>query len=266
MVSMQEKVTLVTGGSSGIGLATAHAFAKAGAKVVIAARDLVRGEEAVHQLESVGGTAIFIQADMMRTDDIQELIAQTVKTFGRLDCAFNNAASARGIGALTADCTEEEFDEVIATNLKGVWLCMKYEIRQMLRQDPPGGSIVNTSSVNGLGGVSNGAIYAASKSGVLALTKSAAQEYAQQGIRVNALVAGGFRTPMLAGVLRQNAADEDMAALARAEEQYARFIPMKRIGDPQEAAQAVVWLCSEAASYVTGHSMIVDGGLTAYAR
>ena len=149
--------------------------------------------------------------------------------------------------------------------LKGVWLCLKHEVRQMLRQAPAGGAIVNTSSVNGLGGVAQGSIYAATKAGVIALTKSAAQEYAQAGIRVNTLIAGGFRTPMLERVF-ERAGGGDSAVAEAAEAQITEAIPLRRIGRPEEAAEAVVWLCSEAASYVTGHSMIVDGGLTAWAR
>ena len=185
--------------------------------------------------------------------------------YGRLDHAFNNAAVAKGAFALTADFDEDEFDEVMRTNLKGVWLCMKHEIRQMLAQDPPGGALVNTSSVNGLGGSPQGALYSASKAGVLALTKSAAQEYAQQGIRVNALVPGAIRTPMLEGVFARAAGDDPEKTLA-VEAQYTRMVPLGRIGNPDEAAEAAVWLCSDAASYVTGHSMIVDGGWTAPMR
>jgi len=166
---------------------------------------------------------------------------------------------------LTAYFTEDEFDNIISINLKGVWLCLKYEIQQMLRQQPAGGAIVNTSSINGLGGVAQGALYAATKAGVLALTKSAAQEYARQGIRINALVAGAFRTPMLERVFERATAGDPETAKA-AEGQITQLIPLGRVGHPEEAAEAVVWLCSDAASYVTGHSMIVDGGLTAWAR
>lgn len=169
-----------------------------------------------------GGEAHFVQADVSRADDVEQLVAHTVLRYGRLDAAFNNAATEDGAFALTADFTEEQFERSISVNLKSVWLCMKQEIRQMLAQEGAGGAIVNTSSVNGLGGASGGSLYSAAKAGVLALTKSAAQEYAARGIRV--------------------------------------------IGQPEEAAAAVVWLCSDAASYVTGHSMIVDGGMTASTR
>jgi NAD(P)-dependent dehydrogenase (short-subunit alcohol dehydrogenase family) len=262
---LQGKVALITGGTSGIGRATALACVQAGARVVVAARGRQRGEATVAAMNEAGGEAIFVAADVTEAAAIENLVAETVASFGRLDVAFNNAASEQGSGSPTADFTEAEYDAVMAANLKGVWLCMKHEIRQMLRQSPPGGSIVNTSSVNGLGGVRNGALYAASKAGVLALTKSAAQEYAQQGIRANALVAGAFATPMLRRAMERNVGD-DPEARQQLEAQYAAAIPLQRLGDPAEAAQAVLWLASDAASYVTGHSFIVDGGLTAYAR
>ena len=224
-----------------------------------------QGEQTVAEIARGGREAIFVQADVSRAADVDNLVAQVVSAYGRLDYAFNNAASARGACAFTADFDEEEFDEVMATNLKGIWLCTKYEIRQMLHQQPAGGAIVNTSSINGLGGAPGGALYSASKAGVLALTKSAAQEYAAQGIRVNALVPGAFRTPMLEGVMRR-AAGDDEEALAQVEARYQELAPIGRIGWPEEAAAAVLWLCSDAASYVTGHSLIVYGGATAYAR
>ena len=187
---------------------------------------------------------------------------KTVERFGRLDCALNNAASVEEPFLNTADFTEEQFDRSLALNLKSVWLSMQQEIRQLLAQDPPGGAIVNTSSVNGLGGVSQGALYAMAKAGILALTKSAALEYGRQGIRVNALVAGGFRTPMLEGVL-DRASRGNAETRAAIEKRFCDIVPLGRIGRPEEAAEAAVWLCSDAASYVNGHSMIVDGGWTA---
>jgi NAD(P)-dependent dehydrogenase (short-subunit alcohol dehydrogenase family) len=264
MAHLTDKVALITGGNSGIGRAAALAFAREGAKVLIAARGVERGEEAAHEIIAAGGRAAFVRADLSRPAEIEALVAKTVETYGRLDCAFNNAAT-EGVLKPTAEFTEEEFDEIVAVNLKAVWLCMKYEIRQMLGQQPAGGAIVNTSSVNGLGGVAYGALYAATKAGVLALTKSAAQEYGQAGIRVNALVAGGFRTPMLERVFAHSSGGDPAAAEA-AEEHISGMVPLRRIGRPEEAAEAAAWLCSEAASYVTGHSMIVDGGLTAWAR
>jgi NAD(P)-dependent dehydrogenase (short-subunit alcohol dehydrogenase family) len=265
MERLAGKVALVTGGSSGIGRAAAFAFAREGAKVILAARGVERGERAAREIQAAGGEAQFVRADMASANDIQALVQHAVDLHGRLDFAFNNAASTEMKFSRTADVTEEEFDGLMAANLKSVWLCMKHEIRIMLQQQPPGGAIVNTSSVNGLGGARMGAIYSATKSGILALTKSAAQEYARENIRINALVAGAFRTPMLESAM-------DSVALAQGvgrdaiEAQYSQFIPQGRIGRPEEAAEAVVWLCSDAASYVTGHSMIVDGGMTAATR
>jgi NAD(P)-dependent dehydrogenase (short-subunit alcohol dehydrogenase family) len=259
------KAVLITGGSSGIGRATALAFAREGARVVIAARGAERGEEVAHEIRAAGGEAIFVRADMAKPDEVEILVKKTVQVHGRLDCAFNNAAM-EGDLKTTADFEEEEFDAIVGVNLKGVWLSMKHEIRQMLAQQPAGGAIVNTSSINGLGGVAQGALYAATKAGVLALTKSAAQEYARQGLRVNALVAGGFRTPMLERVFERVSGGGGPEAMAAAEGQIAQMVPLGRIGRPEEAAEAVLWLCSDAASYVTGHSLIADGGLTAWAR
>ena len=253
------KVVLVTGGSSGIGRATALAFAREGASVVIASRGAERGNAVLRELETAGAQALFISTDVSQADQVKALVQQIVDRFGRLDCAFNNAATIEvGMFRPTSQYTEVEYDQSMALNLKSVWLCLRYELEQMLRQET-GGAIVNTSSVNGLGGVPGGALYAAAKAGVLALTKSAAQEYARQGIRVNALVAGGFRTPMLEGVFEQMSRDDPAAA----EAQVSQMTPLGRIGRPEEAAEAVLWLCSDAASYVTGHSMIVDGGVTA---
>ena len=260
-----KKVAVVTGASSGIGRAVAVAFAEARVSVVLAARGAERGEAVAREIRDQGGEATFIAADVARAADVRALVARAVELYGRVDFGVNNAASEEGAFALTADFDEGTFDRTVAVNLKGVWLCMKHELRQMLSQEPPGGAIVNTSSVNGLGGAPQGALYSATKAGVLALTKSAAQEYATRGIRVNALVAGAFRTPMLERVF-EHASGGDPAGVAAVEAAYARMVPLGRIGRPEEAAAAVTWLCSDAASYVTGHSMIVDGGMTAFAR
>jgi NAD(P)-dependent dehydrogenase (short-subunit alcohol dehydrogenase family) len=262
MQNMDSKVALVTGGSSGIGRATAVLFARAGARVLIAARNAERGEEVAHAIRSAGGSAIFVQTDVSKPADVERMVAEAVRHFGRLDYAVNNAAAYSGAFSLTADFTEAEYDGTMAVDLKGVWLGMKYEIQQMLAQQPPGGAIVNTSSVNGLGGVPMASLYAAAKAGVLGLTKSAAMEYGTKGIRINALVAGAFDTPMLRSHM-DRAAGGDPEKRAGREAAFKAMIPSGRIGKPGEAAEAIVWLCSEAASYVTGNSMIVDGGLTA---
>lgn len=264
MGKMDGKVALVTGGNSGIGKATAHVFAREGARVVIAARNADRGEKVVREISDAGGEAMFLVTDVAKVADVERMVAKTVGCFGRLDYAVNNAAYV-GSFSLTADLTEAEYDETMAVDLKGVWLGMKYEIKQMLAQNPVGGAIVNTSSVNGLGGVPMASLYAAAKAGILGLTKSAAMEYGVKGIRINSLVAGGFDTPMLRGAM-ERAAGGNAEALAKAKEGLKAMIASGRIGDPSEAAEAIVWLCSDAASYVTGHSMIVDGGLTARFR
>jgi NAD(P)-dependent dehydrogenase (short-subunit alcohol dehydrogenase family) len=264
MAKFENKVALITGGNSGIGRATALAFAREGVRVVIAARRVERGEETAHEISATGGKAIFVRTDISKAEEVEALVLRTVEAYGRLDCAFNNAAT-EGVLKLTDEFTEDEFENIMGVNLKGVWLSMKHQIKQMLRQNPAGGVIVNTSSVNGLGGVAQGSLYAATKAGVLALTKSAALEYARQAVRVNALVAGGFRTPMLKRVI-EHASGGDPEGAATVEDQLAQTIALGRIGEPEEAAEAVLWLCSDAASYVTGHSMIVDGGLTAWAR
>lgn len=265
MDSLEGKAVLITGGSSGIGRAAVHAFVERGARVVFAARGVERGQEVERTIKGAGGEARFIRADVTRAEDVQQIVEETVALYGRLDAAFNNAATVDGAFALTADFTDDQFDRAISANLRSVWLCMKHEIRQMLGQSPAGGAIVNTSSVNGLGGAPGGALYSAAKAGVLALTKSAAQEYAARGIRVNALVAGAFRTPMLDRVF-ETAGGDTPDGRATVEAQYISLVPSRRLGSPDEAAAAAVWLCSDDASYVTGHSMIVDGGMTASAR
>jgi NAD(P)-dependent dehydrogenase (short-subunit alcohol dehydrogenase family) len=264
-MDLQGKVALVTGGSSGIGRAAALAFAGQGAQVVIAARGCDRGEAVAREISEAGGCALFVAADVSIAANVEALVSRTVERFGRLDYALNNAATIEEPFAATADITEEEFDRAMALNLKSVWMCMRQEIRQMLVQDPPGGAIVNTSSVNGLGGVPNACLYAAAKAGVIALTKSAAMEYARQGVRVNALVAGAFDTPMLAAAV-DRASGGNPEARAEIGQMWKRMVPTGRVGRPEEAGAAAVWLCSDAASYVTGHSMIVDGGLSSLYR
>jgi NAD(P)-dependent dehydrogenase (short-subunit alcohol dehydrogenase family) len=264
MATLGGKVVLITGGSAGIGKAAVRLFAEAGAIVVFAARGAERGGRVEQELRQAGLDVHFLQTDVSQSEQVRSLIALTVERFGRLDCAFNNAAVLHKI-ARTTDYSDDDFGAEVASNLKSVWLCMKYELQQMQSQEPRGGVIVNTSSLNGLGGAKGGSLYSMSKAGILALTKSAAQEYAADGVRVNALVAGGFDTEMLHAAMSQ-AAGGDAAKSDAALKGFAAMVPAGRIGRPEEAAQAALWLCSDAASYVTGLSMIVDGGATAWAR
>ena len=261
-MKLEGRVALVTGGSSGIGRATARIFAREGAKVLIVARNAERGRQVVDEIAAAGGEAVFVATDVAVPAQVERAVAAAVDRFGRLDCAVNNAAGRMGAFSATADFSEAEFDETMAVDLKSVWVGMKHEIAQMLRQSPAGGAIVNVSSVNGLGGAPTGALYSAAKAGILALTKSAAQEYGRQGIRVNALAAGAFDTPMLANSL-ERASGGTAEGREKIEGLYKSMIGLGRFGRPEEAGEAIVWLCSDEAAYVTGHSMIVDGGLTA---
>lgn len=245
------KVALVTGGSGGIGRATSLEFARQGAKVVVSDLLVEAGQETVQLISSAGGEATFVKADVTQAAQVEALVGQTLETYGRLDCAFNNAGIEGGM-AKTDDYDEDRWDQVININLKGVWLCMKYEIQHMLSHG--GGAIVNTASVAGLVGFRYGPAYVASKHGVNGLTKTAALEYAKVGIRVNAVCPGVIRTPMFERGQQKN---------PRLEERFAASHPVGRIGQPEEIARAVVWLCSAAASFVTGTQMPVDGGFVA---
>lgn len=254
--TLHDKVALVTGGASGIGRATALTLAREGAKLVVADLNDDGGQQTVHLITENGGDATFLRVDVTQATEAEAMIAQAVATYGRLDCAYNNAGiSGAGIGGdqrtLTADYPDERWHRIIAINLTGVWLCMKYELRQMLTQG--GGAIVNTASVAGLVGLPYASAYVASKHGVVGLTKTAALEYAQQGIRVNCVCPGYIETPMTAAGM----SDPDRMARMIASE------PIGRMGKPEEIAETVAWLCSDAASFVTGHTMTVDGGYVA---
>jgi len=245
------KVALVTGAGSGIGRASAQAFANAGASVVVADVVVAGGEETVQFIKKAGGEATFVQVDVSKASEVEALIRHAVEIYGRLDYAHNNAGI-EGAAAGTIDHPEDVWDRVIAINLKGVWLCMKYEIPQMLKQG--GGAIVNTASVAGLIGSAGTIAYTASKHGVVGLTRATALEFAKQGIRVNAVCPGVIRTAMVERV---------MAADPNIEAQLIALEPVGRLAAPEEVAQAVIWLCSDASSFITGVPMPIDGGWTA---
>ena len=250
--SLAGKVAVVTGAGAGIGRATSLAFARDGARVVVSDIDRNGGEETVRLIVDAGGDAHFVAADTSNAGQIASLIDDTVARYGRLDYACNNA----GIGGAqvpTADYPEEEWRRVLDINLTGVWLCIKYEIPRMLESG--GGAIVNMSSILGTVGYANSVAYVAAKHGLIGLTQTAALEYATQGIRVNAVCPGFIATPMLerAGLLSNPELHQMLINLH----------PIKRLGKPEEVAEAVVWLCSDAASFVTGHALLVDGGYVA---
>jgi NAD(P)-dependent dehydrogenase (short-subunit alcohol dehydrogenase family) len=247
------RVALVTGAASGIGRSSALAFGQEGAKVVVADVLADQGRETVDRIEAAGGEAIYVPADVSRPADVERLVRTTVDTFGRLDCAHNNAGieGAAPAGTEFHNFPEDVWDRVLSINLKGVWLCMKAEIAQMLRRG--GGTIVNTASIAGLVGGFGGA-YSAAKHGVVGLTKVAAVEYATRGIRVNAVCPGVIQTPMIERVF---------ARRPEAEQSYIAGGPVGRFGRPEEIAAAVVWLSSDAASFITGVALPVDGGWVA---
>jgi NAD(P)-dependent dehydrogenase (short-subunit alcohol dehydrogenase family) len=250
-LSFETKVALVTGAGSGMGLATAQAFAAERASVVLADVDEVQARAAAKELVAAGYKAIGIRCDVANEADVSAMVEQTVSTFGRLDAAFNNAG-VMSPAVETADASGSEYERITAVNLKGVWLCMKYELLQMRKQGS--GAIVNNSSTGGIIGVPGRAIYHATKHGVLGLTKSAALEYAARGIRINAVCPGTIRTPMV---------EEMLAKEPEAMEEILRNQPNKRLGEPEEIASVVLWLCSPGASFVIGHGLLVDGGFTA---
>ena len=255
---MQDKVALVTGGASGIGRVTAQVFAREGAKVIVSTDANIQGaEETVRLIKEAGGEAIFIKCDVSMALEVEAMISEGVETYGSLDYAFNNA----GIGPdgkrikvfPIIDCPEELWDRMLDVNLKGVWLCMKYEIKQMLKQKR--GVIVNTSSVGALRPIPGFGPYGASKAGLIVLTKTAALECAPFGIRVNVICPGLTARTQLADNL-SNANPEER-------EQMLKAVPLGRMGEPEEIAEAVIWLCSDSASFITGHVMPIDGGLAA---
>ncbi|MDA1188359.1 MAG: glucose 1-dehydrogenase [Chloroflexi bacterium] len=248
---LEGKIALITGAGSGFGRATSQVFNREGAKIVAADINLQTAEETAHMVEDAGGDAIAIKVDVAKAKDVEAAVKAAVDKYGRLDIAYNNAGVG-GVGKTTDEHTEEDFDRTIAINLKGVWLGMKYEIPQMLKQG--GGCIVNTASVVGLVAMQGLTAYVASKHAVMGMTKTAALEYARKGIRVNAVCPGIFETP-----LNQKYWDE----FPGSKEDMVKTVPMGRYGQPEEVAETVLFLCSDAASFIHGHGMVVDGTFTA---
>jgi NAD(P)-dependent dehydrogenase (short-subunit alcohol dehydrogenase family) len=244
------KAVVVTGGGSGMGRATALAFAHHGAHVIVADVTVPDGEETVRLILAAGGEARFVRTDVSQAAAVETLISAAVEAFGRLDYAFNNAGINVEQGPLT-ECSEEQWDRILAINLKGIFLCMKYEIPAL--QQSGGGVIVNNASVVGLSGSRGHPAYCASKHGIVGLTRAAALDHAHDGIRVNAVCPGTIYTPMY--IRREGSDPEHDARLAAA-------IPLGRLGQPEDVADAVLWLCSARSSFVTGHALVIDGGDT----
>jgi NAD(P)-dependent dehydrogenase (short-subunit alcohol dehydrogenase family) len=249
-ISFENKVALVTGAASGLGFATATAFAEAGASVVLADWNEKEVQAAANGLAHKGHKTLAVRCDVSDDAQVEAMVKLTVGAFGKLDAAYNNAGI-QGVLAETADSPRDDYDRVMAVNLRGVWSCMKFELQQMREQG--NGAIVNCSSLGGLIGGNQRGTYHAAKHGVIGFTKSAAMEYATRGIRVNAVCPGMIRTPMVDKMIAEGQGEELSAMLKS-------LVPMGRMGRPEEIADAVVWLCSSAASYITGQSISVDGG------
>ena len=249
-ISFENQVALITGAASGLGLATARAFAEAGASVALADWNEKAVQAAARSLAEAGHQTLAVRCDVSDDAQVEAMVKQTVSTFGRLDAAYNNAG-VQNVIAETADATREDYDRVMGINLRGVWSCMKSELQQMREQGS--GAIVNCSSLGGLIGGARRGTYHAAKHGVIGFTKSAALEYATRGIRVNAVCPGMIQTPMCEQMIAEGQGEE-------LDRMLKTYVPMGRLGRPEEIADAVLWLCSSAASYVTGQSISVDGG------
>jgi len=248
---LEGKTAIITGGASGIGEASVKVFAREGAMITIADINEAQGEKLARMIKEMSSDALFVRTDISSREDVEMMVKKTVEHFGRLDCAFNNAGL-EGKQATTAEISEDEWDRIMGINLKGAWFCMKYEIEYMLKHG--GGAIVNTSSAAGLMGFPGLSAYTASKHGLLGLTKTAAMEYASRNIRINAICPGVIRTPMV---------DRFLGGNKELEAQFVEMEPVGRMGMPQEVAEVTMWLCSDKASFVTGASIPVDGGMTA---
>lgn len=244
----RNKVVLITGGAMGLGQAIALAFAREKASIVISDIMVDKGEETARQIREAGGEALFIKTDISRREDIEAMVQKTAVEYGRIDCAINNAGVGQSL-ALTADLAEDEWDRIIGIDLRSVWLCCKYEIPHMLKQG--GGVIVNMSSASGTHGTPYQCAYSAAKHGVLGLTKTVALEYAKSGIRANAICPGPIRTAGLEDYFIRD---------PQAEAKLSAGMPMGRVGIPAEIAETALWLCSDGASFITGQSILVDGG------
>jgi len=254
----QDKVALVTGGGGSIGHATALAYVREGARVVIA--DVAGGEATVEKIRAAGGEALYVKTDISKAGDVEILVRTIIERFGRLDFAFNNAGI-RGKWARSAEISEENWDRIIQVNLKGVWLSMKYEIPEMLKRG--GGTIVNMASVLGLSGAGKLSAYSASKHGIVALTKTAALEYSEKGIRINAVCPGYVDTHLLQGNVKNTGGFKGWVKKIKKEMLYTllkKLEPAGRFGKPDEVASAVIWLSSQASSPVTGQALVIDGG------
>lgn len=255
-MKFKNKVALITGGTSGIGLSVAESLMKEGSKVVIVGRNPEKGEAALKKLAQIHSDVRYLSVDVSNSNEVEEMVKSTVSTFGKLDFAFNNAGNAEGKPALTHEFSEEDFDRMMGVTIKGVWLCLKYELKAMLENG--GGSIVNTSSLDALICSPYTTAYAAGKSGVIALTRAVAQEYGNHGIRVNTITPGAIRTPMIESKFEK--LSEEQAKLL--EKKYNNLNALGRIGKSEEAASVVSWLFSDESTYITGQNIIVDGGVS----